>query len=129
MKKTIKIIDLLYKIANGEEVPKKIKYRNNIYEYEGSDYFGNDIGYLFERYNLTAILNDEVEILEEEKKLPEKLEKYYDYLDDGSNSGHYFENILKLSEHGESEITEAESLMVDKINGIIDYLESKEKGE
>jgi hypothetical protein len=75
--KTIKVIDLLNKIANGEEVPKKIKYRNNIYEYEDSDYFGNDIGYLFERYNSIAILNDEVEIIEE-NKIPEKL-KWVDY--------------------------------------------------
>ena len=29
----IKIIDLLIKIANGEEIPKKIKYRDNIWEY------------------------------------------------------------------------------------------------
>ena len=28
--KTIKIIDLLNKIANGEEVPKKIKYQGDI---------------------------------------------------------------------------------------------------
>ena len=31
--KTIKIIDLLNKIANGEEVPKKIKYENDIYKH------------------------------------------------------------------------------------------------
>lgn len=28
----IKIIELLVKLANGEEVPKKIKYKNEIYE-------------------------------------------------------------------------------------------------
>lgn len=36
--KTIKIIDLLNKIANGEEVPKKIKINNVIYEYIGYMY-------------------------------------------------------------------------------------------
>ena len=29
----MKIIDLLNKIANGEEVPKKIKYKGSIYTY------------------------------------------------------------------------------------------------
>ena len=28
----IKMIDLLVKIANGEEVPEKIKYKNEIYD-------------------------------------------------------------------------------------------------
>ena len=31
MKKTIKVIDLLNMIANKEELPKKIKWRNTIY--------------------------------------------------------------------------------------------------
>ena len=30
----MKIIDLLNKIANGEEVPKQIKYRDWLYEFE-----------------------------------------------------------------------------------------------
>ena len=34
MSKTIKIIDLLNKIANGEDVPKKIKFRDDIYEFD-----------------------------------------------------------------------------------------------
>ena len=29
----IKVIDLLVKIANGEKVPKKIKFTNSIWEY------------------------------------------------------------------------------------------------
>ena len=33
----MKIIDLLNKIANGEEVPKKIKYRGHIYQYQYKD--------------------------------------------------------------------------------------------
>ena len=33
----IKIIDLLTKIANGEEVPKKIKWENIIYAYSEYD--------------------------------------------------------------------------------------------
>ena len=71
----MKVIDLLNKIANGEEVPKKIKYINKFFDYDNADYFNTDIGYLFERCTLCVILNDEVEIIEEEKKIPEKLPK------------------------------------------------------
>mgnify|MGYP006928419533 CR=1 FL=1 len=75
--KTIKIIDLLNKIANGEEVPRKIKINNVIYEYIGYMYctekanYQDIEDYLFGKWNFN-ILNDEVEIIEEPKKI-EKL--------------------------------------------------------
>ena len=74
----IKIIDLLNKIANGEEVPKKIKWENIIYAYSEYDkdyleYPFSDEEYkgLFDMRNniLTQFLNDEVEIIEEPKKI------------------------------------------------------------
>ena len=88
----IKIIDLLTKIANGEEVPKKIKWENIIYAY--SEYDKDYLEYPFsnEEYKglfdmrdniLTQFLNDEVEIIEEPKKI-EKIEIYED------SNGHYF---------------------------------------
>ena len=68
----MKVIDLLNKIANGEE-PKKIKYNGNVYEYEEYGYFSDDIGYIFDKYYPSGkVLNDEVEIIEEDKKI-EKL--------------------------------------------------------
>lgn len=69
----IKIIDLLVKIANGEEVPKKIAYNSVILEYneESKDhyrYYGKSLfEYGFAHYN--DFLNDEVEIIEEPKKI------------------------------------------------------------
>ena len=33
----LKVIDLLCLISNGEEVPKKIKYKNKIYEWKEYD--------------------------------------------------------------------------------------------
>ena len=39
----IKIIDLLNKISNGEEVPKKIKFMNSIWEYCKN---GNTLDYI-----------------------------------------------------------------------------------
>ena len=79
----MKIIDLLNKIANGKEVPKKIKWEDTIYVY--SDYDKDYLEFPFseEEYQglfcmkdsiLTQFLNDEVETIEEkeEKKIPEK---------------------------------------------------------
>ncbi len=70
MKKKIKIIDLLNKIANGEEVPEKIKYYDNIFRKcdIGDDYF-NDASYdwLFKDIFDPSIINDEVKILEDEE--------------------------------------------------------------
>ena len=89
----IKIIDLLVKIANGEEVPKKIKYRDRIWEYtttvigKGYQYY-NDFYQewitLQNQVYLEEVLNDEVEIIEEPKKI-EKIksngdEFYSDYI-------------------------------------------------
>lgn len=77
--KTIKIIDLLNKIANGEEVPKKIKINNVIYEYIGYMYctekanYQDIEDYLFGKWNFN-ILNEEAEILDEEDK---KIEQIY----------------------------------------------------
>lgn len=125
MMKTIKIIDLLNMISKGEEVPQKIKVGNKIYNYEtfnigkGDDYFtaeweevkGYRISYdgaycylEIRDYNL----NDEVEILEDEKKIPEKLD--YKYINSYGN----------ISQHKKSE-----EPIINKINEILDYLESK----
>ena len=64
----MKVIDLLNKIANGKEVPKKIKIGFSVltlndnkdnYLYEDSDeYYGDELIHWFN-------LNDEVEIIEE----------------------------------------------------------------
>ena len=73
----IKIIDLLNKIANGEEVPKKIKYKNKIYE-RYQNITTNNLYYYqvpnkndFLIYQLEAAIDllDEVEILEKPKKI------------------------------------------------------------
>ena len=47
----MKIIDLLNKIANGEEVPKKILLNGIIFEYKG-DYYSHDAGNSYTCYTL-----------------------------------------------------------------------------
>ena len=74
----MKVIDLLNKIAKGEEVPKKIKYEGQIWLKQPSgDYVDseNSSRYLFDDYMcfMFETLNDEIEIIEEEKKI-EKLD-------------------------------------------------------
>ena len=67
----MKVIDLLNKIAKGEEIPKKIKYKNKEYEYyerlnetfNYKDLVFNE--YFSDEWFIENILNDEVEIIEE----------------------------------------------------------------
>ena len=67
----MKVIDLLNKKANGEEIPEKIKLLDSIYIYKHERYqlegeYDEDEDYkLFDRYNY-SVLNEEVEILDKE---------------------------------------------------------------
>lgn len=73
--KTIKMIDLLNKLANGEEVPNRIKFHRDEYEYKKINGYGcyydvyrfNDDMVLGYSYYLDRCLNDDVEIIDETK--------------------------------------------------------------
>lgn len=121
----MKIIDLLNKIANGEEAPKKIKYDGEEYKITKvllddnkyySNYINEDMVCIFPIN--TNCLNDEVEILDDEEKgLPKKLEHLnVNYLNDENN---YTKEELVL------DITTLQNW----INKLIDYLEKQRKGE
>ena len=76
----MKVIDLLNKIANGEELPKKIKYGSFIYErVERADntynYKHHDGNWFEDDWYLTNILNNEVEIIEDTSKEDKKINK------------------------------------------------------
>jgi hypothetical protein len=103
----MKVIDLLNKIANGEEVPKKVKITTGTLKDEYRIWVWEGCWYVYELDGKDVFictdeleLNDEVEILEE-KKIPEKL-----------NKNHFHKRQRQLA---------------NKINEIIDYL--KNKGE
>ena len=70
----MKVIDLLNKIANGEEVPKKIKYCGVYYYWTGFNYENSEADdVLFWAYIYSEKhLNDEIEIIEEDKKDKDK---------------------------------------------------------
>ena len=83
----MKVIDLLNKKANGEKLPKKIKIYDAIFtliEYT------NEMDYLYTDedgdrlfYEFDWKLNDEIEIIEEEKDI-EKINVWYEF--DGKNN-------------------------------------------
>ena len=107
LKRMMKIIDLAEKQRNSEILPKHIRYADEDLYFDGVSYYdkeGNNslIDILAMNYQALTHLYDEVEILEEEKKIPEKLF--------GEPRHIYNENELYI---------------VGKINEIIDYLKSK----
>ena len=69
----MKIIDLLNKIANGEEVPKKIKFEDEtwVYKKKYKDFISFNrcliADYMVNHYGIMEYLNDEVKIIEKEK--------------------------------------------------------------
>ena len=106
----MKAIDLLNKIANGEEVPKKIKYltttytlrsNGNYYGEDGESYYQNGLYY---QMIGSSRLNEEVEIIEEDKKI-EKI----DLILDEQFSNDELQAYIKETQ--------------EKVNEIIDYLE------
>lgn len=69
------IIDLFVKIANKEKVPKEIKWRGNMYEYSpiAAQYYIKDKIHNVDNSLRAALydfsdLNDEIEIIEEDKE-------------------------------------------------------------
>ena len=116
----IRIIDLLNKIANGEEVPKKIritdiddritKHYNFFYDEDEQEYKDDELFPLGARLILDRVLNEKVEIIEpQEHKIPEKFRINYE-IDE--------ENTINMKE-----ATMLECDLACKINEILDYLE------
>lgn len=103
----ITMYELLGLIKDGK-APKKVRYNDEIYDTESSNNFSlmtyEATGKMSDDGEVRLFLNDEVEILEEEKKIPEKL-----------NKQHFHKKQRQLA---------------NKINEIIDYLDYiKSKGE
>lgn len=67
----IKVIDMLVKMANDKNYKPTFKYKNTIYQYDFKTkyYMPSFMGL----YKIYMILNDEVEVIEEQKKI-EKME-------------------------------------------------------
>ena len=114
----IKIIDLLNKIANGEEVPKKIKWLGQIYEYSNSNrfYYQNSWSMYRDFYTEGNCLNDEVEIIEEPKKI-EKLEPVR-----GSDLSDLTDKDMVLKNNALIELCKTLNNINNKVNELIDEI-------
>ena len=104
-------------MVKDDKAPKKIKYNGIIWKYDGEYYYSENNVFLEEYCNLTDSLNDEVEILEEEKKIPEKLK-----IEQDTPSSNYYirnENGTKCG------LTKHSKMIAKTLNQVIDYLKSK----
>ena len=133
----MKVIDLLNKIANREELPHKIRIKNDILVCNKDYHLPclQDYYYMDNEEDATwAIwyydLNDEVEIIEEEPRDIEVCGSLFTRSEYNRLAG--IKEDKKIPEKIDEEFFEAisssyrERIMKDKINEIIDYLEEKE---
>lgn len=80
----MKVIDLLNKINNNEEVPEKVKFGNTIFRYSEvkkeyihdiDDWHGESLLYkVMNTHFIRDLLKAEVEVIEENKEIEEKLD-------------------------------------------------------
>lgn len=127
----MKIIDLLNDIANGEEVPKKIKYENKILYFDNEDNEDNNYRATFNYYDeegnselftgwVGEYLNDEVKIIEDVEVIEDnkKIEKIDIISDEATPNSYYI-----LNEHGtKCYMTKHSKVIADKLNETIDKL-------
>lgn len=133
----MKVIDLLNKIANGEEVPKKIKYKGRILYYDSEDSETNNYNATFNYYDkdgenalfegwIGQYLNDEVEIIKEELEIIEEDKPIEELLieQDCPSSNYYIRNEFGTK----CGLTKHSKMIAEKVNEIIDVVnELKER--
>lgn len=107
----ITMYELLGLVKDGK-APKKIKYKNNIYEYDGEtqNYCSpiNMIWNFLIKEDIVALLDDEVEIIEEPKKI-EKLNDKLGLFGDGNT-----QKIINELNYTRNKINE----LIDEINNL-----------
>lgn len=101
----MKIIDAINKINKEEKFRFRLLCDGDIYKYIGGSLYNETVGERAEWIIDNEWLNEEIEIIEEKKKIPEKLD-------------------INL---GMANMTPTEKYISNTINEIIDYL--KNKGE
>ena len=110
----IKIIDLLVKIANGEEVPKTIRWYDEFYN--DYDEISNDYKvFVYEKLkNNVWDLNDEVEIIEDPKKIEKWGEGSLEEMEKCTN--YTLEDLQKYIRI----LAETQNELIDEINNLKD---------
>ena len=117
MNKEMTIIEIINKIANNEDIPKRIKYKDKIYIYNepNQDYleYNKDdfdfLPYSFCNWRTRDFINDKVEILEEDKDIEElKIEN--------DNPTHFYIRDEKGTKCG---MTKHSKMIAEKLNEVI----------
>lgn len=107
----MKIIDLVAKYVNAEEMPKKIRYDGSIFEYDklANDYIPQEGEEgLLDLVCMFSSFTDEVEIIEEKpivEKLEDRIEKALEFLETQYNTypnGEMWRGALKNILQGKS---------------------------
>ena len=119
----IEIMDLLHKIYNLDDMPRKIIFDNCVWRYcsEFQDY-QSERGYLFGDYvshinEIVKFLNAEVEIIEEDKPIIEKLDTT------SENTLFTMECFTGIPEKAQDWNF---NVLKDKLNEVIEFLNRKE---
>ena len=116
----MKIIDLLNKIANGEELPKKIKYNDDEYIHIGNYcYFCEETNEILSQntYAEFSRLNDEVEILDEEEfETIEELLIEYDDGDIGINKKYISSQQSEIFAKSINQLIKNQKKIIQKLN-------------
>lgn len=117
----MKIIDLAEKQKNNEIMPEHIKYKGEDLYFDGISYYdkeGNNdlLDILAMDTSILTHLFDNIEIIEEEKKIPEKINDI---------NCNYYVNDCYYEKLSKEEIALDIITLLHKINEIIDYLKSK----
>ena len=132
--KKIKVIDLLNKIANGEDVPEKIIYKGNHYYNVGNKeqaYYENtelDDNLLLYAIHNEGHLNDEIEIIEDTpkeiyfNKEDKKIEKLVTCKSKPDPGNECYKDVLESYDGANIIIKEDVSFVIDKVNEIIDVV-------
>ena len=114
----MKIIDLLNKIANGEEVPDKIRFEGNVFEKQDeTNFYCTSFG-IFEEAFVLEDLNKEVEIIEEDKKI-EKL-PYYSLkkIQKAENKEEHYKRRIELLEKRVEDYHNKINELINKVNSL-----------
>ena len=113
----MKIIDLLVKISKGEEVPKKIHFKYSTYQFDKIDKVYRNVNgnqQLEQDYMISNKLNDEVEIIEEEKEIEKGIKPYKQYVEELGKDGY------GISEINEEYLDRLSKIVIELINDMRD---------
>ena len=122
----IKIIDLFVKIANREQVLEKIKYKNEIYKrYQNVNannlyYYKvpNENKFLIKQISSAIELLDEVEIIEEPKKIEKSPYYSLEKIQKSKNKDEWYKNRLELLEKRINDYHNKINELIDEINNL-----------